>query len=66
MVLRGFQEKLETQDKWSDCSSPPSPSFNHFKFTEVPLDSQGEPGQRGPDGPPGKPGPDVSPISSQY
>lgn len=37
MVVREFQEMLETQDKWSDCSSPPLPSFLHFKFIAVLL-----------------------------
>lgn len=27
VVARDFQEKLESQDTWSDCSPPPPPSF---------------------------------------
>lgn len=65
VVAKDFQEKLETQDRWSDCSSPPFPSFLHFEFTDVLFGFQGEAGQRGPDGPSGKPGPDVSLSSFQ-
>lgn len=61
VVARDFQEKLETPDRWSDYSPPPTPLFFHFEFTDVILGFQGESGQRGPDGPAGKPGPDVSP-----
>lgn len=63
VVARDFQERLETQDTWSDCSSSPFSSFLHFEFAVVLLGFQGEPGQRGPDGPSGKSGPDVSPSS---